>query len=56
MARWRRWRRAASRALLWSALAAATIALAVCAPTILGFVLLLAVVWLALIRAGERFS
>ena len=34
----------------------ALLALAVYAPTILGLVLLLAVVWLALIRAGERFS
>jgi len=30
--------------------------LAIYAPTLLGFVLLLAVVWLALTRAGARFS
>jgi len=54
--RWRRWRRVASRALLWMALVAAMVALAWFAPTILGFVLLMAVVWLALTRAGARFS
>jgi len=46
-----------SRLLLWATLVASMVALAaVYAPTILGFVLLLAVVWLALIRAGARFS
>jgi hypothetical protein len=56
MARQRRWRRAASRVLLWATLAAATIGLAAYAPTALGFALLMSVVWLALIRAGARPS
>lgn len=56
MARWRRWRRRGSTALLWLALATATVALAVYSPTVLAFALMMAVIWLALIRAGRPYS
>jgi hypothetical protein len=46
----------ARRLLLWATLAASTVGLAIYAPTALAFALMMAVVWLALTRAGARFS